>query len=66
MSMWQRCPATLSLDGPAVASGHLGRGAGFVDEDEALGLQLWLGLEPGQPPLPDVRPLLLGGVRRFF
>jgi hypothetical protein len=22
MCMWQRCPATLSLDGPAVASCH--------------------------------------------
>ena len=59
-------PAALSPGCPTVAPGHLGRGAGLVDEDEAFRLQLGLYLEPGQPPLPDVRPLLLGGVRRFF
>ena len=50
----------------AIAPRHLGRGAGLVDEDQPLGLQIGLGLEPGPAAVGHVRPLLLAGVCRFF
>jgi hypothetical protein len=50
----------------AIAPGHLGRGAGLIDEDQSLGIEIGLRLEPGLPSTRDVRPLLLAGVRGFF
>ncbi len=45
---------------------HLGRGAGLVDEDQALRCQVRLSLEPGPAAVQHVRALLLAGVRGFF
>ena len=59
-------PASLAARRTTAQPGHLGRGAGLVDENQALGLQVGLKLEPGIPPLEDVRPLLLACVRCFF
>ncbi len=59
-------PAALAALGSAPQAGHLGRGAGLVDEDELLGIKLGLGVEPGLAADDDIRPLLLGGVRGFF
>ena len=42
-----------------------GRGAGFVDEDQSLRLQVRLGHEPGVAPSQNVRAPLLAGVRAF-
>ena len=39
---------------------------GFVDNDQAGGIEIGLALEPRQPAQGDVRPLLLGGGRGFF
>ena len=50
----------------AIAPGHFGRGAGLVDEDQLLGVEIGLGLEPGPAAARHVRPLLLAGVCRFF
>jgi hypothetical protein len=58
--------AALSFQGPAAQPGHLGRGAGLVDEDQVLRIKVGLGCEPGPAPGCNVGPLLLGGVRRFF
>ena len=58
--------ATLSFRSAAAQPGHFGRGAGLVDEDQALRIKVRLGGEPGPAPDCDVGPLLLGGVRRFF
>jgi len=66
MAVGNRRPAALAALGSAPQAGHLGRGPGFVDEDELLGIELGLGLEPGLATGDDVRPLLLGGVRGFF
>jgi len=59
-------PAALATPGPAPQAGHLGRGAGLVDEDELLGIKIGLGVEPELAADDDIRPLLLGGVRGFF
>jgi hypothetical protein len=45
---------------------HLGRGPGLVDEDQALGVQIGLALEPGPTTTQNVGALLLAGVRGFF
>ncbi len=66
MPMGHRCPAALTAPGPAMAPGHLGRSAGFVDENHPLGFQVRLSLEPGLPVAQDVSSLLLGRVRGFF
>jgi hypothetical protein len=47
--------------------GHLGVQARFVDEDQALVVPAGLGPAPTGPGGGlDVRPILLGGARRFF
>ena len=50
----------------AIAARHLGRRAAFIDEDQALGIEVGLGVEPGFAPGGYVRPILLGGVCRLF
>src|SRR5690606_23407670 len=62
MAVRHRGSATLAPERAAVHSRHLGRGPAFVDEDEALGVEVGLRLEPGAPPARYVRPALLGGV----
>ncbi len=49
-----------------MAPGHLGRGAGLLDEDKPRRLQVRLGVEPGLPAAQDVSSLLLASVRGFF
>ena len=56
----------VAVEDPAVAARHLCGGTGLVDEDQLYGLQIELAIEPGPAPPPDVRPLLLAGVRGFF
>ena len=50
----------------AVRSGHVGRGPGLIDEDETLGIEIELLLEPGLAALQDVRPIPFAGVRGLF
>src|SRR5215210_2358988 len=52
--------------GPPVAPGHVGGGPGLVDEDQPFGIEIELALEPGLAPLANIRPVLLGGMRRLF
>ena len=66
MAVGNSGPAAFPPLGSASQAGHLGRGAGLVDEDELLGIELRLGLEPSLAADDDIRPLLLGGVRGFF
>ena len=44
---------------PATQAGHIGRRAGLVDEDEFVGIEFELVLEPGLAPLQEVGPILL-------
>jgi hypothetical protein len=66
VAVGHRCPASLAAPRATVAPRPLGRGAGLVDEDQALGVQIGLRLEPGPAPAQNVRALLLAGVRGFF
>jgi hypothetical protein len=59
-------PAALPALRPATPAGHFGRGAGFVDEDQMLWIEIRLGVEPSLPPRGDVGPPPLAGVRGFF
>ena len=56
----------LAFGRSAVAPRHLGRGAGLIDEDQALRLKVDLPFEPRLPLCVDPRALLLGGVRGLF
>jgi hypothetical protein len=49
-----------------MATSHAGGSPGLVDEDEALGIEVELTLEPCPAPLQDVGAALLAGVRRLF
>ncbi len=66
MPVGHRRLATLAAPRPAMAPRHLGRGPGLIDEDQTLGFQIGLGLEPVLPATRNVRALLLAGVRGFF
>jgi hypothetical protein len=45
---------------------HVGGGPGLVDEDQSLGIEVELILEPLFAPGQDVGAILLGGVRGLF
>jgi hypothetical protein len=47
-------------------AGHLRRGPGFIDEDEAFRIEIELLIEPGLPALQNVGAILLAGVRGLF
>ena len=49
-----------------MGAGHVGRRPGFVNEHEAVQIELGLALEPVLAPLQDVGTILLGGVRGLF
>lgn len=51
---------------PTPEPGQLCRGAGLINEDQSGRIKRSLYLPPGLACRFDVRPLLLGGVRRFF
>lgn len=50
----------------AMAAGHVGRSPCFVDEDEALRVQIDLAVEPVVPLLQDIGPVLLDGMASLF
>ncbi len=66
MAMGHWGTTALTAQRPTIAPRHLGRGSRFVDEHQAFGFQIGLGLEPSLPALHNVRPLLLACVRGFF
>ncbi len=66
MTVRHGCPAAFSARRTPIEPGHLGRRPCFIDEHQPLRLKIDLGVEPGLPPAKDIRPLLFGGVHRFF
>ena len=52
-------PQALAFGAAAVAAGHVGRGPGFVDEHEPLGIEVELAVEPVVPLPQDVGAVLL-------
>jgi hypothetical protein len=51
---------------PAAQPRHFGRGAGFVDEDQSVGIELGLMLGPCRSRCSNVRSILLGRPNAFF
>ncbi len=49
-----------------MAAGHVGRGPGLINEDQALRSQIELAAEPGMPLLQDVGTVLVHRVHGFF
>lgn len=66
MPVWHAHTQAFPPRCPAKAAGHVGRGPGLVEEDQALGVELQLVLEPALALLQDVRAGLLAGMRRLF
>ena len=66
MAVWNERPQALTAPAAAMTAGHVGGGPGLVDEDEPVGIEIELGLEPGPALLQDVRPILLGRVGGLF
>src|SRR5437660_2482697 len=52
--------------GAAVEPGHLGAGAGLVDENQLIGIDEGLRRPPDPAPRRDVRTVLLSGAERLF
>ena len=66
MAMGNADAKPLALGCASVAARHVGRGPRLVDEDETLGIEIGLALEPVFTPLQDIRAILLAGVRGLF
>src|SRR5688572_19432178 len=49
-----------------MSAGHVRRGPGLIDEDQAVGIEVGLAVEPGPAPPQDVRAVLLCGAGRLF
>jgi hypothetical protein len=49
-----------------MASGHVGRGPGFVNKYKLLDVHRWLRFTPRAPRRLPLLSLLLAGVQRFF
>jgi hypothetical protein len=49
-----------------MAARHVRRGPSLVDEDQSVGVEVELALEPVPAAGEDVRPVLFGGVRGLF
>lgn len=56
----------LAAGAAPVQAGHLGRGAGLVEEHQLGRVKVRLRLEPRLPRRGDVRAVLLGRMRGFF
>ena len=56
----------LTARSATVTARHVGGGPGFVDEDQALGVEIELPVEPGLALLGDVGAVLLGSGRCLF
>ncbi len=59
-------PQSLAARRPAVAASHFGGGAGLVDKDQPLGVEVGLGVEPGLAAAQDVGARLLGRMPGLF
>jgi len=59
-------PQSFAARRPAVATRHVRRCPGLIDEDELLGIEIELTVKPFLAPLQDVGTILLGRVRSLF
>ncbi len=56
----------LTTRAPAAGSGHVGLHPGFINEDQAVGVNLVLVRLPARPEPGQLRPILFLGHQRFF
>jgi len=66
MSVREAHPQPLALRAAAMAAGHVGGGPGLVDEDEALGFEVELAVEPVLALPQDVGTVLLDRVPGLY
>jgi len=66
VSMRHAHPKSLAASAAPVAARHVGRGPGLVDEDQPVGIEVELILEPLFASDQDVGAVLFGGVRGLF
>lgn len=59
-------PQSFAARRPAVATRHVRRCPGLIDEDELPGIEIELAVEPFLAPLQDVGAILLGRVCCLF
>lgn len=57
---------SLAASTSSMPAGHVGRGPGFVDEDQRVGIEVELSLEPFLATLQDVGAVLLARVAGLF
>ena len=66
MSVRNADPQALTARRATVTPRHVGGGPGLVDEDQALGVEIELPVEPGFALLRNIGAALLGSVRGLF
>ena len=66
MSVWNAGAQPLSFGRTPVLARHIGRGPGLVDEDELLGIEIELTVEPSLALFLYVCPVLLAGMGGLF
>ena len=66
MAMGNAGTKPLAASASSVATRHVGRGPGLVDEHQPVGVEVELTLEPVPAVAQDIGPVLLGGVRGLF
>ena len=66
MAMRDAGPQPLPFGCASITAGHVCGRPGLVDENEALGIEIRLTVEPGLPLRQDVRAILLSRVRGLF
>ncbi len=59
-------PQPQAARAPAIASRHVCGGPGFVDEDQAIGIERRLAANEHAPGLGYIRAVLLGRVQALF
>jgi len=64
--VWHAHPQPFTPGRATVAAGHLGGGAGLIDKDQPLGIEVGLGVEPGLTTAQDIRAALLGRMPGLF
>ena len=66
MAMRDTNPKPLATSATPMAARHVGRGPGLVDEDQPVGIEIELILEPLLAPDQNVGTVLFSGVRGLF
>jgi hypothetical protein len=64
--VWDRINQPFALRSPAIKTGHLGGGGGFIDEDKPFRIKGWLFLPQGLTGSGDIFTIFFGGVHALF